>query len=202
MMRLGLHLGMGGNVAASGGGGGGGPISPTIFFSTGATDKSAGVTLSGGNLTASGDSSGAYKGVRMTTASVPAKLQFEVKKMVDAQPNFVIGLDPGVVDLSVDNTQPGHFVQNHAGTWYKQANGGSLTSFGTSPSVALNDIYTITGDETTGTVTVYANGTLLTSISGAFTNWKAYFSGKDTTLQYNLTGPFVYPQSGFSAYDS
>jgi hypothetical protein len=181
------------------------------WTSTNGANKYASIALSNGNLTATPTTDSGYEGVEATAAAGPAKYQFEctLASIYGSANSFVVGVSAGTADFSVINTLPGNSdgtgtcLQCHSSTWYLATNG-SINNFGAA-TVAPGGVITVAADEDAGTVKFFYDGVQIgtTQTGLSMSNWFAFTAGNGGlgAVTGNFTGPFAYPQTGYSSYE-
>jgi hypothetical protein len=187
-------------LGAVGGGGAAVTWNPTA-----GVNKYSAIVLTNGNLTSTPTTDSGYESVEATSPAGPSAYQFEVTlaSIYGSSESWCVGISNGTTDFSALNQKPGVLVQHHAGNWFTAIND-DFNNLGASPAQAPGDIITIAIDETAGTAKFFHNGaqigSTLTGLSVA--NFYAYVAGNGGlgALTANFTGPFTYPQSGYSAY--
>lgn len=144
------------------------------------------------------------------SAAAPDKFIVEVDTGATVSGGFWVGVDDGTPDFSVTNfnsaASTASSVIREDGNWTAFKNG-AWTGYQVGASSVPNGILTLAGDKTAGTLEIFFNGTLLTTITGiAYSTWYLFAGNQDFSgvadLTANFKGPFTYPQTGYSAYDS
>ena len=189
------------------GGGAGGGGGPTVTTWNPA-DKGSAITLSSGNLTATGATSGGYANgsVRATASKATGKYYFEVSiDAIGAANHDMIGVcaasTPLTTDFAADALGYGYYM-NDGGKW----NNNSGTAYGA--AYVAGDVIGVAFDASAGSLSFYKNnvaqGVAFTSIpAGAYFPAVALFgfatapviSGRFKSADFSYT-----PPAGYSAW--
>lgn len=207
-----IHMGLGmtslsGSAAAS-------PTSGTVALVTSnGVNKNSGLTLSGGNLTATSTTAAfTFQGVRADTAKT-GKRQFELT--IGTLPNngalTYIGIDDGSTDFSVAGTAPGK--DNSTGIFLRvngtvaQIYKNTAAVGGGGQAVVSTDVLTLEYDTTANTATFYINGTQFDlTQTGLGSTWNRAFvgfeDGNSGTVNFGGSAFTHALSSGYSAYQT
>jgi len=178
------------------------------------SDKSASLTLSNGNLTATQTVSGSFHSVRSVTGHSSGKWYFEVKITTPGTgPDGLVGIALSTMALSnyyIGQGSDGNGV-DVVGAYY--VNGGNQSG-SSAASYGVNDIVMVAADITAGKIWFGKNGSWVgaqdpaaglnavgTGVSAG--TWHAAVSpyANSANASYTINSPFTYtPPSGFSGW--
>lgn len=139
-------------IIIDGGGGGGGAA-----VTWNPADKAPEVTLSNGNLTANGGTTGAYNSVRATSGKSSGKHYFEVRLDTTSASNFnMIGIVPGVESMTI-----GFHLSSFGFGYYEQTGQKWNNNIGATygASYTAGDVIGVAFDASAGTLEFFKNGT-------------------------------------------
>lgn len=161
------------------------------------SDKSAGITLSNGNLSAA--TSTTSRGVRSTVSESSGKWYVEITKTVPAD-IMRVGVGTGTASLTAGVATGFVHYQSDTGEVWKETN--NLGAFTTMSSAA--DVLGIALDATGKTVKFYVNNTLQTTVTYTFSNpvYILLVIGGTTTVitaNFGATALTYAPPAGYSS---
>jgi hypothetical protein len=165
------------------------------------SDKNVGVTLSGGNLIATRNATGAPNNacVRATVAKSSGKWYWEITLTSLGTVGMTVGVMTSASALNnfIGSDSTGWAWQVKAATKYHS---GSGVAYGS--TCTTGDIIGVALDLDGGTLSYYKNGTLVgtafTGVSGALFPAQAVYAATDAVTA-NFSGPFAFtPPGGFS----
>ena len=166
------------------------------------SDKSADVTLSGGDLIASGSSGTDWDSVRATVSKSSGKWAFEVTLSGAADFFVVPGLMSvdAVLTLYPGGDTNGIGINPHGPYWHLYNNGFVLPSIGI--DWVAGDVATLLWDADTGDLTVKRNGVQVSTKSlpqfaavEMFPAIGVYTAADGATANF---GPLLYPEVGYN----
>lgn len=168
------------------------------------SDKSANITLSNGNLTATNAGTNAWVGVRPTTTKTTGKWYWEVTL---GQTTEATGTVVGVIDIAAafngDSNIIGGYLTGQGGYKYDYDAGTSAQG-----SSVANDVIGLAWDIGARTLAVYRNNTLKFTCTSASIGtvadtavFEAYTLNDACTVNFGGSAFTYTPPSGFSAWD-
>lgn len=198
--RFGPGLAPGSQIFAAGVGFFAAPSSgPPVYATLSPTDKAAGVTLSGGNLTASGCNY--LNAVRATQGVSAGKWYWEIKGISPFRGLIGVANSSELITTYPGNTSNG-WGYGEAGYKY---NAGVATAYG-STWTASSDVIGVALNMDAGTITVYKNGVSMGLMFSGLTGTVYPMLAGDTaasagalTCNFGATAFAYTPPAGFNA---